>query len=66
MPGQLTAAQPSLKTALDLKLEDGQFDSLSLSAVDTDDSEATLKFYCQLGSSDVNQPEWQFSKCRYL
>ncbi len=56
--------QPEI--ALDLKLEDGLFDSVSLSAVDTvtDDSEETFKFHCQLGSSDVNQPEWQLSKCR--
>jgi hypothetical protein len=46
--------QPEI--ALDLKLEDGLFDLMSLSAVDTDDSEETFKFHCQLGSSDVNQP----------
>ncbi len=54
--------QPEI--ALDLKLEDGLFDSVSLSAVDTDDPEETFKFHCQLGSSDVNQPELQLSKCR--
>ncbi len=37
------ATQP--ETAPDLKLEDGLFVSMSLSAVDTDDLEETFKFH---------------------
>jgi hypothetical protein len=41
------------------------FDSVGLSEVNTDELEATFKFHRQLGSSDVNQPEWQLSKLVY-
>ncbi len=55
-----------------LHLKDGLFDSVS--TVDTDKARdlncpgkalaLALKFHSRLGSRDVNQPEWQLSKCR--